>query len=231
MAWPLTKDASVDTRKAAIAAISSARPIRCRACSSVTEARGPSIPGKPKTLSVNGRFDEAGADGVGPDTAWAVVERDVLGEHHDTTLGGVVDAATRRTFQTLDAGQRHDRTPFAVDPGLFDHSGQGRFGDQKGAGEVDRDHPFPFGAIQQMDRASAGNPSGVHDTVEPVRHRGQHGRDCGLVGDVGGHEPEVGAKVRRGGQVGADDAAAFGQQSLGGGQADPRCGTGDDERA
>jgi hypothetical protein len=82
-----------------------------------------------------------------------------------------------------------------------------------------------------MDRASARNPSGVHDTVEPVRHRGEHGSDCGLVSDVGGYESEVGAKVRRGSQVGADDAAAFGQQSLGGSQANPRCDTGDDERA
>ena len=82
-----------------------------------------------------------------------------------------------------------------------------------------------------MDRAAAGNACGMDDTVEPVGHRGQHSRDRGFVGHVGRHEPEVRAEVGWGGQVGADDAAAFGQQALGGGQPDARRRTCDDERA
>ena len=130
----------------------------------------------------------------------------------------------------LHAGQRHDRASFAVDAGLFDHSGQCRFGDEEGAGEVDRDHPFPFGAIEQVDRTAAGNACGVDDAVEPVRHGGQHRRDRGFVGDIGRHEMEVGAEVGRRSHVGADDDAALGQQALGCGQTDAGSGTRHHER-
>ena len=125
----------------------------------------------------------------------------------------------------------HDRAPLAVDPRLLDHPGQGRLGHQERAGEVDPDHPLPFGAVEQMDRAAAGNARGMDDTVEAVGHGGQHRGDRGLVGHVGRHEPEVGAEVGWGGQIGADDAAAFGQQALGSGQADARRRTCHDERA
>ena len=132
--------------------------------------------------------DEAGTDGVGSDTAGAVVERDVLGEQHDAALGGVVAAAARRAFEALDAGKGDDRSALAVHPGLLDHPGQRRLGHQEGAGEVDRDHPVPFGLVEQMDRTAAGNARGVNDTVESVGHGGEDSGDCGFVGHVGGHE-------------------------------------------
>ena len=97
--------------------------------------------------------------------------------------------------------------------------------------EVDPDHPFPFGAVEQMDRAAPGNSGGVDDAVEAVGHRGQHSGDRGFVGDVGRHEREPRAEVRRGGQVGADDRAAFVQQAPGSGEADARHRARHDERA
>jgi hypothetical protein len=82
-----------------------------------------------------------------------------------------------------------------------------------------------------MDRAAAGNAGGVDDPVEAVGHGGQHSGDRGFVGHVGRHECEPRPKVGRAGQVGANDGAAFGQQSPGGGQADARRRTRHDERA
>jgi hypothetical protein len=79
----------------------------------------------------------------------------------------------------------------------------GRLGHQERAGEVDPDHPVPFGSVKQMDRAAAGNAGRVDDPVEAVGHGGQHSGDRGFVGHVGRHEREPRAQVQRGSQVGA----------------------------
>ena len=89
--------------------------------------------------------DESGADGVRPDTARAVVERNVLGEEHNSALGRVVCATARCAFETLDTRERHDRAALAVDTALLDHLGDGRLGHQEGAGEVDSDDALPLG--------------------------------------------------------------------------------------
>ncbi len=159
---------------------------------------------------------------VCPDTTRTVVERDVLGEQHDATLGGVVDAAARGALEALDAGERHDRAALPVNPRLLDHLGQRRLGHQEGGREVDRDHPVPLGLFEQVDRAATGDARGVDDTVESVRHGGEESADRGLVGHVGRHEREPLAEVGWCSQVGADDGAPFGEQALGGGKADAR---------
>jgi hypothetical protein len=82
-----------------------------------------------------------------------------------------------------------------------------------------------------MDRAAARHTRGMEDTVETVGHGGQHRRDRCLVSHVSRHEPEFRAKIGRGGKVGADDAAAFGQQALRGGQADAGRRAGHDKGA
>jgi hypothetical protein len=82
-----------------------------------------------------------------------------------------------------------------------------------------------------VDRATAGDASGVDDPVEAVRHGGHHGGDRGFVGDVGRHEREPRPEVGRGSQVGANDCAAFGQQATRSGQAYPRRRSCHDERA
>jgi hypothetical protein len=53
----------------------------------------------------------------------------------------------------------------------------GRLSHQERAGEVDPDHPVPFGSVKQMDRAAAGNAGRVDDPVEAVGHGGQHSGD------------------------------------------------------
>jgi hypothetical protein len=126
--------------------------------------------------------------------------------------------------------KRHDRASFTVDAGLFDHSGQCRFGDEERAGEVDRNHPFPFGEIEQMDRTAARDACGVDDAVEPVRHSGQHRRNRRFVGDIGCHEMEIGAEVGRRSHVGADNDATLCQQALGCSQTDAGGGTRHHER-
>ena len=82
-----------------------------------------------------------------------------------------------------------------------------------------------------MGRPAPRDTRGVKDAVEAVRHGGQHRGDRCLVGHVGRHEPEIGAEIRRGRQVGADDGAAFGQQALRRGQADAGRRSGHDEAA
>src|SRR5262249_23279759 len=99
--------------------------------------------------------DEPRADGVRPDTARTVVERNVLGEQYNSALGGVVCTAACGAFEPLDTGECHDRAALAVHPGLVDHPGHCRLGDEERAGEVDVDHSLPFGTIEHMDRAAS----------------------------------------------------------------------------
>ena len=83
-----------------------------------------------------------------------------------------------------------------------------------------------------MNRSPPATPGGMDDTVEPIGYRGEHRTDRDFIGDVGRHELEPGAEVlRRLGQVGADDRAAFGEQPPYGGEADARRGSGYDERS
>src|ERR1700752_3087506 len=110
--------------------------------------------------------DETGADRVRPDPARPVVERNVLGEQHNSALGGIVCAAARGAFETLDTGECHDRAALAVHPGLFDHSGHCRLGDKERAGEVDCDHSLPFGTVEQMDRPATCDTRGMDNAVE-----------------------------------------------------------------
>src|SRR3954462_7557818 len=83
-----------------------------------------------------------------------------------------------------------------------------------------------------MDRAAPCDTGGVHNAVESIRDRGEHGADRGFVADVGRHELEPCAEIlRRRNQIGADDGAALGQQPPCGRKTDAGCGSSNDERA
>ena len=166
------------------------------------DCSGPSMPSKPHDAGEHRRVDEAGADRVGADAARAVVERDVLGEQHDAALRRVVGAAAGRAFETLDAGEGHDRAALAVDPRLLDHLGQRRLGHQERAGEVDGDHPLPLVSGEQVDRPATGDARGMDHAVDPTGNRGEHRGDRGFVGDVGRRRTRTGLRGPRPGRPG-----------------------------
>ena len=97
-------------------------------------------------------------------------------------------------------------------------------GHEKGALEVDVDHPIPLSLIKDVDRSATRDPGGIdHDVELPVLgdHLGHQRRYAALVSDI---ELAISAI----GNIERDHRCSLISEPDGACRSDPRCSAGDD---